>query len=141
MTGHTFASCNPLLHVYKRHQDTSLLFCSVKADGVWHDTEDADAESQVHGKIDRFGQCYLIVWATLDDLTWGQVDQDGLDAASDDALECVVRIMHTQGVGQYTEGGLGTGWNMGAVGYVRQGWTGQSDGQKTVKIGDDDVGA
>ena len=28
-----------------------------------------------------------------------------------------------------------------AVEQVRLGWTGQSDGQKTVKIGDNDVGA
>ena len=69
-----------------------------------------------------------VVWATLDDVVWGQVDQDELDAASDDVLERVVRIMHTQGVRQCAEGGLGTGWSMIAVGYVRLGWTGQSDG-------------
>lgn len=39
-----------------------------------------------------------------------------------------MRIMHTQGAGQCAEGGLGTGWSMVAVGYVRLGWTGQSDG-------------
>ena len=68
-----------------------------------------------------------VVWAMLDDVAWGQVDQDGLDAASDDVLERVVRIMHTQGAGQCAEGGLGTGWSMGAVGYVRLGQTRQSD--------------
>ena len=71
-----------------------------------------DAESQVHGKIDRFWSMLFdpsVVWVTLNDLTWGQVDQDGLDAASDDMLERVVRIMHTQGVRLCAEGGLGTG--------------------------------
>ena len=68
-----------------------------------------------------------VVWATLDDVAWGQVDQDGLDAASDDVLERVVRIIHTQGVGQCAEGGMGTGWSMGVVGYVWLGRTGQSD--------------
>ena len=43
-------------------------------------------------------------------------------------LKRVVRIMHTQGAGQCAEGGLGTGWSMDAVGYIRLGWTGQSDG-------------
>ena len=68
-----------------------------------------------------------VVWATLDDVAWGQDDQDGLGAASDDVLERVVRIKYTQGVGQCVEGGLGTGWSVGAVGYIRLGRTGQSD--------------
>ena len=54
-----------------------------------------------------------------------------------------MRIMHTQGAGQCAEGGLGTGWSMIAVGYVRLGWTGSDSltAQKMVKIGDIDVGA
>ena len=50
-----------------------------------------------------------VVWATLDEVVWGQVDQDGLDAASDDVMERVVRIMHTQGARQCAEDGLGIG--------------------------------
>ena len=51
-----------------------------------------------------------VVWATLDDVAWGQVDQDGLDAARDD-----MRI-------RLVESGA-----CRAVGYVRLGRTGQSD--------------
>ena len=52
-----------------------------------------------------------------------------------------MRIMHTQGARQCAERGLAARWSMVAVVYVRLGWTGQFDGQKTVKIDDDDVGA
>ena len=41
-----------------------------------------------------------VVWATFDDVAWGLVEQDGLDTASDNVMEHVVRIMHTQGAGQ-----------------------------------------
>ena len=36
--------------------------------------------------------------------------------------------MYIQRARQCAEGGLGIGWSMIAVGYVRLGWTGQSDG-------------
>ena len=81
----------------------------------------------MHQKIDEIWSMLFdlrVVWATLDDVAWGHVDQDGLDAASVDVLEHVARIMQTQGAGQCAGGGLGTGWSMCAVGYVRLGRTG-----------------
>ena len=56
-----------------------------------------------------------VVWVILDEIAWGHVDQDGPDTTSDDVLEHVVKIMHTQSAGQCVEGGLGTSWSMGAV--------------------------
>ena len=127
-------ACDSSLRALGRHQGCFLFWflCLVHigvrdGSGAWK----TDVESQVHRKIDKVWSMLFdpnVVWATLDDVACGQVDQDGLDAASDDVLERFVRIMHTQGAGQCAEGGLGTGWSMVAVDYVRLGWTGQSDG-------------